>query len=55
MTTGHLGQEAGKRRRPKAKKKKQTKNRLRGKRTRSMSLTEKQATDLKKQVWKIRC
>ena len=54
MTTGHLGQEAGKRRRPKAKKKKKN-NRLRGKRTRSMSLTEKQATDLKKQVWKIRC
>lgn len=54
MTTGHLGQEAGKRRRPNAKKNKK-KNRLRGKRTRSMSLTEKQATDLKEQVWKIRC
>lgn len=53
MTTGHLGQEAGKRRRLKAKNK--NKNRLRGKRTRSMSLTEKQATDLKEQVWKIRC
>lgn len=54
MTTGPLGQEAGQRRRSKAKKKANNK-RLRGKRTGSMILTEKQVTDLKEQVWKIRC
>ena len=48
-----LAQEAGQRRRSKAKKKKKANNkRLRGKRTRSTILTEKQATDLKEQVWK---